>query len=126
MIAVLLAASLAQTTPEAAPRTGEWVVLDVQRVIAPEQTRGQCFVQGRVARVVLGRRYKEGQQLAISVACVQSGSQLIPLQATREPPRRPPITVQRLEALKKALVHLDDQQRVVDNEYYAVGVQPLR
>lgn len=126
MIAVLLAATLAQVTPETAPRTGEWVVLDVQRVIAPEQTQGQCFVQGKVERVVRGQRYKAGQQLAVSVACVKGANQVIPLQAQRGPVKPGPITVERLESLKQALVHLDAQQRVVDNEYYAVGVQPLR
>lgn len=127
MIAAVLAALAVQATPDTAPRTGNWVVLDVLRVMAPEQTRGQCFVQGRVNRVVRGQRYKAGQQLAVSLACVQGPArQLIPLQATPNPAKRPPITVERLEALKQALVHLDAQARVVDNEYYAVGAQPLR
>jgi hypothetical protein len=126
MIAALLAAALIQATPETAPRTGEWVILDVQRVIAPEQTRGQCFVEGRVEQVVRGRIYKQGQQLGVSVACVKGpANQLIPLQARREPAKRPPITVERLRSLKRALVHLDAFARVVDNDYYAVGPQPL-
>lgn len=126
MIAAVLAAALAVQAPETAPRSGQWVILDVQRVIAPDITQGQCFVQGRVSQVVRGRLYKPGQQLNVSVACVKgSTSQLIPLQATPGPARRPPITVERLESLKRALVHLDASARVVDNDYYAVGVQPL-
>jgi hypothetical protein len=127
MIAAVLAAALAvQATPETAPRSGQWVILDVQRVIAPDITQGQCFVQGRVSQVVRGRLYKPGQQLNVSLPCVKGpANPLIPLQATPGLGKRPPITVERLESLKRALVHLDASARVVDNDYYAVGVQPL-
>ena len=124
MIAVMLAAAL---TAQPAPRTGQWVILDVLRVIAPEQTRGQCFVQGRVAQVVRGRLFRQGQQLGVSLACVQGPeAPLIPLRAAPGPERRPPITVMQLEIIKRALVHLDADARVVNNDYYPVGVQPLR
>ena len=127
MIAAVLAAAMAiQATPETAPRTGQWVVIDVQRVIAPETTQGQCFVQGKVAQVVRGRLYKPGQELALSVACTKNPrGPLIPLQATPRPARPPPISVERLESLKRALVHLDASGRVVNNEYYGIGPQPL-
>lgn len=123
MIAVMLAAAL---TARPAPTTGNWVVLDVLRVMAPEQTRGQCFVQGRVAQVVRGRLYKQGQQLAVSLACVAGPAPLIPLQAGPGAVKRPPITVEQLERAKRALVHLDANARVLNNDYYPAGVQPLR
>jgi hypothetical protein len=126
MIGLVLAAALASQAPQITPRSGEWVILDVQHVIAPEQLQGQCFVQARVSQVVRGSFYKQGQQLNISLACRKGrDTNIIPLQATREPAKRPPITVERLEQLKRALVHLDRQSRVVNNDYYAVGPEPL-
>jgi hypothetical protein len=122
MIGLMLAAALGA---QAAP-SGDWVVVDVQRVIAPETTRGQCFVQGQVRRVVRGEAYLPGQNVAIALACTAGRRQLmIPLAAEPGAIRRPPITVQRLEATKRALVHLDRQGRVIGNEYYAVGPQPV-
>ena len=65
MIAAILAA-----TALAAPdlTTGDWVVVAVHRVIAPDQIPGQCFVQAKVDQVVHGETYKPGQAVALTVA----------------------------------------------------------
>ncbi len=72
MLAAILAAAIAGPAP-AGPNiqtnTGEWVLVSVKRVIAPENMPGQCFVAAQVDRVVHGQRYKPGQPVYISLAC---------------------------------------------------------
>lgn len=125
MIAAILAAAIAGPPAPAlkAPSTdsGEWVLVSVKRVIAPENMPGQCFVAAQVDSVVHGQRYKAGQPVYISMACRRGGMTRAALNATPVPR-----TVQSLRETKRALVHLDASGGVVDNQFYGVGAQPLQ
>ena len=123
MIAAILAAALTQPFPSAsAMAIGEWLVVAVQRVIAPDQTQGQCFVQGRVEQVVHGRAFQPGDAIALSLSCRSGG---ITSTAAGPGPQIP--TIQTLRANKRALVHVDAAGRVLDNGYYGFGtVVPAR
>jgi hypothetical protein len=118
MIAAILAAGLAGLAAQAAPAavSGDWVVVKVQRVIAPDQTQGQCFIQGRVEQVVHGRAWSVGDAIGLSLACRVGG--LTPAVA-RPGPAIP--TVQALRSQKRALVHVDAAGRVFENGYYGFG-----
>jgi hypothetical protein len=117
MIALLLAAALAPSAPTAEQMaTGNWVVVAVQRVIAPDQMQGQCFVQGRVEQVVHGRAFRPGDAIAMSLSCRASG---ITTAAAGPRPEIP--TVQALRSQKRALVHVDAAGRVLENGYYGFG-----
>jgi hypothetical protein len=119
MIAAVLALSLgAVVLAQAAPATvsGDWVVVAVQRVIAPAQTQGQCFIQGRVEQVVHGRAWRVGDAIGLSLACRVGG--LTPAAATAGPAIP---TVQTLRSQKRALVHVDAAGRVLENGYYGYG-----
>ncbi|HTK33886.1 MAG TPA: hypothetical protein VL358_01195 [Caulobacteraceae bacterium] len=121
MIALALAAALAQ---QAAPamNTGNWVVVAVQRVIAPDQTQGQCFVQGKVEQVVHGRAFRRGDAIALSVSCRASG--FTPAAYTPAPAVP---TIQALRAQKRVLVHVDAAGRVLENGYYGFeAIVPVR
>ena len=120
MIAVILAAALTQQFPSAAAMAnGEWVVVAVQRVIAPDQTQGQCFIQGRVEQVVHGRAFRPGDAIALSLPCRAGG---ITPTAVGSRPEIP--TIQALRSPSRALVHVDAAGRVLDNGYYGFGAAP--
>ena len=125
MLAAILAAAIAGPVP-AGPNiqinTGEWVLVTVKRVIAPENMPGQCFVAAQVDRVVHGQRYKPGQPVYISLACRTGGMTPAAMPLNSAPPPR---TIQSLRETKRALVHLDASSGVVDNPFYGVGLQPL-
>jgi hypothetical protein len=115
--AAALAAALAQPLPAApAAASGNWVVVAVQRVIAPDQMQGQCFIQGRVERVVRGRAFRAGDAIGLSLACRFGG--FTPAQATHAPAVP---TIQTLRSQKRALVHVDAAGRVLENGYYGFG-----
>ena len=117
MIAAILAAALAQAfpTPEAMTR-GDWVVVAVQRVVAPEQTQGQCFIQGRVEQVVHGRAFRTGDAIALSLPCRAGG-----ITSTASGPAPEVPTVRTLRIFKHALAHVDAAGRVLGNDYYGLG-----
>lgn len=119
MIAAVLAAALTPQLPSAllpSMTSGEWLVVSVGRVIAPDQHPGECFVQGRVEQVVHGRVYRPGDAIAISLACRQGG--LSPAVATATPPT---VTIQTLRSQKRALVHVDAGGRVLNNGFWGLG-----
>lgn len=117
MIAAILAAFAAlQPAPMIDTSQGDWVLVTVNRVVAPDQIPGQCFVQAKIDQVVNGRNFRSGDAVAITVGCRTGG--LSPIVAVRgaEAP-----TIETLRTLKRALVHLDAGGRVLENGYYALG-----
>jgi len=112
MIALALAAALAQQ-PAPAMNTGNWVVVAVQRVIAPDQTQGQCFLQGKVETVIHGRAFQQGDAIALSMSCRASG-----FTPTAYAPAPPVPTIQALRSQKRVLVHVDAAGRVLENGYW--------
>ena len=128
MIAALMAAALATgpATPAKPALSGDWVVVSVRRVIAPENMPGQCFVQAQIDQVVHGQSYRAGQPVYISLACRRGG--VSPASAELNRIAGPePKTIQVLKETKRALAHLDAGARVVNNEYYgAAAMTPLR
>ena len=117
MITAILAAALTQTAPTApAMASGEWVVVAVQRVIAPDQIQGQCFIQGKVEQVVHGRAFQAGDAIGLSLSCRAGGITPATFASKPEVP-----TIQTLRAQKRALVHVDAAGRVLDNGYYGFG-----
>jgi hypothetical protein len=132
MIAALLAAGLVQLPPGASAAVGDWLVVDVARVIAPDQHPGECFVQGRVEQVVRGRQFRPGDAVALTIPCRAGGAtpaawrsggfDLNDLPAGREAP-----TIATLRAQKRILVHVDAGGRLLDNGFWGLGeVQPAR
>ncbi len=118
MIAAILAAALAQQPAQPTMTSGNWVTVAMQRVIAPDQTEGQCFVQGRVEQVIHGRAFQPGDAIGLSVPCRNGG--LSPAAYGGAPSV---ITVQTLRSQKHALVHVDGAGRVLDNGYYGFGAR---
>lgn len=123
MIALIAAVLTAQYTPPqpSAPATldtrkGDWVLVTVNRVVAPDQIPGQCFVQAKVDQVVHGDTYKPGQAVAMTVPCRAGGLNPTVSILGQEAP-----TIQTLRTQKRALVHLDTGGRVLQNGYYALG-----
>ncbi|HTI66652.1 MAG TPA: hypothetical protein VL460_03780 [Caulobacteraceae bacterium] len=106
MIATILA-GLAALQP--APQAGEWLLVTVQRVIAPDQIPGQCFVQARIDQVVQGRAFRSGDPVAITMAC--RANDLAP---------GPSQTIAALRAQKRALVRLDAGGRLLGEDYYGL------
>jgi hypothetical protein len=121
MLAAVLAAALGSQVPAPLPNpaSGDWVLIRVQRVIAPANMPGQCFVQGRVDQVIHGQTYRQGQTVGISLAC-RPGAGVSPVALRIGEARRAPPTIQVLREMKQALAHLDTGGRVVDNQYYGV------
>ena len=97
-------------------RKGDWILVTADRVVAPENMPGECFVQARVDQVVHGESFKVGQRVALVVPCRQGG-----FDPTVNLMRQAPPTIQTLRTQKRALVHLDAGGRVLDNAYYALG-----
>jgi hypothetical protein len=117
IVAAVLAAAVAQLLPPLpAGTTGEWVVVTVQRVIAPDQIQGQCFLQGRVDQVVRGRAFQAGDAIGLSMSCRFGGYS--PAVATFAP-QIP--TVETLRSQKRVLVNVDAAGRVLQNGYYGLG-----
>jgi hypothetical protein len=115
MIALVLAVALVGPVPTAEQMAvGNWLVVAVQRVIAPDQMQGQCFVQGRVEQVVHGRAFRPGDAIAMSLPCRAGG-----ITPTAAGPRPEVPTIQGLRAAKRALVHVDAAGRVLENGFYA-------
>lgn len=114
--AFLAAAFVLPTLP--ATSAGDWVVVTVVRVIAPDQHPGECFVQARVEQVVRGRVWSVGQPIGLSLACRRDGvAQPIALDET------PAVqTIRSLRAQKRALVNVDTGGRVLMNRFY--GLDP--
>jgi hypothetical protein len=107
MIAAILALAALQPTPDV--QTGDWFVVAVHRVIAPDQIPGQCFLEAHVEQVVHGRGFRSGDAVAITMACrpddrAGDGTQ----------------TIAALRSHKRALVRLDPGGRLVENGYYAL------
>ena len=102
--------------PASMTASGEWLVVSVGRVIAPDQHPGECFVQGRVEQVVHGTAYRTGDAIALTLACRNGGYDRT--QATRTPE---PVTIQTLRSQKRALVHVDSGGRVLGNGFYGLG-----
>jgi hypothetical protein len=118
MIAAILAGLAAlQPLPDVGASRGDWLLVTVHRVIAPDQIPGQCFLQARIDEVVNGHSFRTGDAVAISVACRPGG--LAPAAAVRGVPAVP--TIETLRSQKRALVHLDAGGRVLDNGYYGLG-----
>jgi hypothetical protein len=123
MIAFIAAVLTAQYTPPQAEapatldtRKGDWVMVTVHRVLAPDQIPGQCFVQAKVDQVVHGETYKPGQAVALTVPCRAGGlNPAVTILGQQAP------TIETLRTQKRALVHLDAGGRVLQNGYYALG-----
>ena len=118
MLAAILAAVLAALPqpPNLDTRQGDWILVTADRVVAPENMPGECFVQARVDQVVHGENFRVGQRVALVVPCRQGG-----FDPTVNILRQAPPTIQTLRTQKRALVHLDAGGRVLDNAYYALG-----
>ena len=115
-LALFLAAQVAAAPPSPSAMTGDWVVVAISRVIAPDQHPGECFVEGRVEQVVHGRAYRGGDPIALSMRCRNGGFDRTALARAPEI-----LTIQALRAEKRALVHVDAGGRVLDNGFYGLG-----
>jgi hypothetical protein len=107
IVSILAAAMTMQAPPDLA--TGEWVVVSIHRVIAPDQIPGQCFVEARIDQVVSGRRFRAGDPVAITMAC--RADEMAVGEA---------VTVANLKAQTRALVRLDVGGRVAKGGWYAL------
>jgi len=119
MIALAFAAALAAAPlpPSRNQMTsGEWIVIAVGRVIAPDQHPGECFIEGRVEQVLRGRAYRVGGPAALTLRC--RAESLSPIAAAPGPSEPP--TVSGLKATRHALVHADAGGRVIDNGFWAL------
>jgi hypothetical protein len=68
--AMALAVMAPQYYEQARQTAPEVIVIDVSRVAPPAgKAYGDCFVEGRVAKVERGRRYRAGQSVSIAVSC---------------------------------------------------------
>ena len=117
MLSAILASALAMQAPAQAD-PGSWLNVAVFRVIAPAHIPGQCFVQGRVNRVMSGQGpFRAGDSIAITVNCVEGGmGPAVALKGARQPP-----SIDALRSQKEAMVHVDAGSRVIDNEFIGVG-----
>jgi hypothetical protein len=115
--AALLALSLVQAPlPSAGDMaSGEWLVVGIGRVIAPNQHPGECFVEGRVERVVHGRAFRAGAPIALTLRC-RAGAMTPIAAAAPEPP-----TIRAIRSQKHALVHVDAGGRVLANGFWGLG-----
>ncbi len=125
MIGAVFAAAVA-LAPAQRPAAGEWLVVKVERVIAPDQQPGECFVQGKVEQVVRGAVYRAGDAVALTVPCRQGG--VTPARWSGEafgPEERlvgqEPPTLETLRSQRRALVHVDAGGRLLDNGYWGLG-----
>ncbi|OYX31607.1 MAG: hypothetical protein B7Y99_09760 [Caulobacterales bacterium 32-69-10] len=118
MLAAILAAVLAALPqpPTLDTRQGDWIIVTADRVVAPENMPGECFVQAKVDQVVHGENFRVGQRVALVVPCRQGG-----LEPTVAILGQAPPTIQTLRTQKRALVHLDAGGRVLRNGYYALS-----
>lgn len=116
MLSAILASVLAMQAPAQAD-AGSWLNIAVFRVIAPAHIPGQCFVQGRVNRVISGQGpFRAGGDIAITVNCVEDGGSPVISGAARRPP-----TIEALRSQKEATVHVDAGSRVIDNAFIGLG-----
>lgn len=117
MLSAIFAGALAVQAPAQAD-AGSWLNIAVFRVIAPAHIPGQCFVQGRVNRVISGPGpFRAGGDIAITVNCVEGGGGAAD---EVEGARRPP-TIDALRAHKEAMVHVDAGSRVIGNAFIGLG-----